>query len=235
MERPEELRISRVDMRVLAAQHRETQAHMSLLQFLRFVAPFPSTDTFASASDLLLYLANTIVAEKPRLIVECGSGVSTLVMARTVQLMSLSTRIVALEHDPKYVRKSNRLLEIHDLVAFAEIRHAPLRPVSLAGHETEWYDPDRLDGLTAIGLLLVDGPPTATGPSARYPAIPLLHQQLAQDSIVLLDDTARSDEADVARRWADEELSGFERSEVRFARGLTEFRRPRRNDRSKYE
>jgi predicted O-methyltransferase YrrM len=227
MEQTQEGRLHRTDMLALADQHRQTQAHLSLLHFLKFVAPFPVTDSFVAAPDLLLHLASTVASERPQLIVECGSGVSTLVMARTAQLLSRTTRVVSLEHDPEYLKRSRKLLEMHDAQAFAEIRYAPLEPVDLQDHESAWYARDQLNDLENIDLLLIDGPPTAVGPSARFPAVPLLHERLSESATVLLDDAARKDEADVAQRWQTGQLLDFERTDLRLSRGLAQFSRGR--------
>lgn len=215
---------SRAEVRLLADQHRQTQALTSLLYFLKLTAPFPVMDSFVASPDLLLYLANHIVATKPRLIVECGSGVSTLVLARTAQLLSPSTRVISLEHDPGYLEQSRQMITMHELGGFVELRHAPLAPAGLPDHETLWYDMTMLDDVSGIDLLLVDGPPAALGPHVRYPAIPLLRDRLSRTAVVLLDDAARPDEAEVAGRWT-EELTDFVRSEPRLSRGLIRFDR----------
>lgn len=228
MDRPQEMRLSRADRLTLMDHGHQTQAHLSLLHFLRLTAPFPVTDSYAASPDLLLYLANMITMTRPALVVECGSGVSTLVMARTAQLQSRTTRIVSLEHEPQYADRTRELLELHDVQAFAEVRYVPLRPTSLPGHETPWYASDQTADLNGISLLLVDGPPTTTGPSARYPAVPILHDRLSECAIVLLDDAGRKDEAGVAERWQSEQLRDFERADLEMSRGLAQFSRSQR-------
>ena len=51
---------------------------------------------------------------------------------------------------------------------------------------------------------MVDGPPEASGPLARYPAVPLLHPHFAKRARVILDDGARPDERVIAERWKNE-------------------------------
>jgi hypothetical protein len=51
-------------------------------------------------------------------------------------------------------------------------------------------------------LVIVDGPPAATGKHARYPAGPLVLQHFAGAQIdLLLDDYIRDDEKEIAKRW----------------------------------
>lgn len=205
--------------------HRQTQSLTSLLSFLRLQAPFPLLDSWSAAPDLLLHIANLIATVKPRVIVECGSGVSTLVMARTAELVSPGSRVVSIEHDPEFVQRTRVLIGLHKLTDIADIVHAPLTELELDGRATEWYLNEPFQDLREIDLLLVDGPPGSVGADVRYPAVPLLHDRLSRAAVVLLDDTARADEAAVADRWAAGYLSGFRRSDIALLRGLTQFER----------
>jgi hypothetical protein len=74
-----------------------------------------------------------------------------------------------------------------------------------------------------IDLLFVDGPPKATGPQARFPAIPVLLSQLSDDALIVLDDTAREDERAISDRWVAE--YAVERTVRRFEKGARIFRR----------
>jgi hypothetical protein len=56
-------------------------------------------------------------------------------------------------------------------------------------------------GLSEIPMLVVDGPPRATGAAARYPAFPLLQSVLAQKATIVLDDADRPDEEEIVSRW----------------------------------
>jgi hypothetical protein len=71
----------------------------------------------------------------------------------------------------------------------------------VAGRPRTWYDLKGLSALDPIDLLVVDGPPFFVGALARYPALPLLWDRLAQDVTILLDDADRPDEREVVRRW----------------------------------
>jgi hypothetical protein len=50
-------------------------------------------------------------------------------------------------------------------------------------------------------VLVVDGPPTATGDLARFPAIPLLRERLAPDAVIIMDDLIRDSDQRVADLW----------------------------------
>ena len=89
---------------------------------------------------------------------------------------------------------------------------APLVPYrSAAGEDYNYYDVrsglghlcKRLHDLVAPRVLvIVDGPPEATGPLARYPALEVLLAALPKHrGWLLLDDYRREGEQETARRW----------------------------------
>ena len=48
---------------------------------------------------------------------------------------------------------------------------------------------------------LVDGPPSTTGPLARFPAVPLLKERFAERCLILMDDMQRPSDLDTAAQW----------------------------------
>jgi hypothetical protein len=68
-------------------------------------------------------------------------------------------------------------------------------------------------------LVLVDGPPGATNPLARYPALHCLLEHLGGVGLdLLMDDMVREDEQTIVARWKDElQRRGRVFSEKRYA------------------
>ena len=64
------------------------------------------------------------------------------------------------------------------MAEFAEVRHAPLKRGMIGDAEWYWYDPEQLEGIDDIDLLLVDGPPGMIQKNSRWPALPLLFDRL---------------------------------------------------------
>jgi hypothetical protein len=52
-------------------------------------------------------------------------------------------------------------------------------------------------------MLVVDGPPEATGPDARFPALFVLEPKLADTATIVFDDVNRQDEQAALRRWTE--------------------------------
>src|SRR5690606_39234633 len=156
------------------------------------VAPMPSSGHWALNPTELLELWSVIERTRPRLVLELGSGTSSVWIGYA--LRPWHGRLVSVEHEPEYARYSRAQLERHGLSGTAEVRDAPLRPVTVDGEVYSWYDPAAVSDLDRIDLLVVDGPPGPTGPRARYPALPLLADRLSEAATVLLDDVDRADE-----------------------------------------
>lgn len=159
----------------------------------------------------MLFLVDHITSNRPGLIVECGSGSSTAWMAEILRQVG-EGRLVAVEHDEAFVASSRARLDALGLAEYAEIRHAPLVEAPGGFPEFRWYDPSALEDLAGIDLLVIDGPPTATGALARYPALPILSSRLAPQTTIVLDDARRADERSTVERW---EAEGYISAEKR--------------------
>jgi predicted O-methyltransferase YrrM len=136
-------------------------------------------------------------------IVECGSGISTIVIARLLAARGHG-QLHALEHDPRWAGETRRRIEAEGLAGRAAVVQAPLCPHPLAQPGCEWYDARALERLPlGIDLLLVDGPPGgAPGiERARYPALPALASRLSPGATVILDDVERPGERWILDRW----------------------------------
>jgi GT2 family glycosyltransferase len=181
---------------------KQSQALLSLHDLVSLRSGAPLLGGWAASPDVMLWLVDEMLAQRPKLVVECGSGASTVWLSLLVREFGLATRVVALEHDAGFARATREQLARHDLSDLAEVRDAPLRPLeSGAEQTTPWYDVNAVDDLTDIGLLFVDGPPGSLGPGARFPAMTLLKERMADSCAIVLDDANRADETTTAHRW----------------------------------
>ena len=215
--------------KLLRAQTAEVEALVQLFQGFTPRAPMPSSGGFAlNPTDLLdlLHLIRTrrpagdcrggarssrspgsprswrrSTCWRPRLVLELGSGTSTVWLGYALE--QVGGRLVSLDHDPRFAEKTRAALAALGLDAVAEVRDAPLRPVVLDDRSFSWYDPDALADLREVDLLLIDGPPERTGRDARYPALPVLKDRLADTATIVFDDAHRHDEQVALRRWVE--------------------------------
>jgi predicted O-methyltransferase YrrM len=186
---------------------KQTFRQLEALQNLSAMLPahdvLPTTRGWAASPDLLMVLVDLVITERPSLVVECGSGASTLWLALALQRFEIDGRIVALEHDPVFGGETREFLARHGVRDLAEVRDAPLESFSLDGQTYSWYARRAWKDLTGIDLLFVDGPPATTGPRARYPALPLLSGSLSPAATAVLDDLVVPDMQEVLRLWLD--------------------------------
>lgn len=176
----------------------QIQSLLALERLLDLPRALPSMRGWAGSPDFLLSVAEQVLDQKPSTVVECSSGVSTLTIARCLQLNGRG-HVYSLEHEAEYARRTREHLTRLGLSQWATVLHAPL----LHGSDgMEWYDDTALPAdLPPIELLVVDGPPASNLPEARYPALPRLLPRSSKSFIVMLDDANRPGERAVVARW----------------------------------
>ncbi len=206
----------------LEADIAQTQPLVALAHRLPMRRPLPMMRGFAIAPDFALYLAELIAEEEPELVVETGSGVSTLVIAYALEKLG-SGRVIALEHDPAYARRTREELARHGLTAIATVVDAPLEPVAIRGETFRWYAPRALDGLPAIDLVVDDGPPRHIGPMLRYASLPMFAERMSTRGAFVLD-VIGEEERTVLARWRDE-LPELSQQEIASKKGHVLIRR----------
>ncbi len=139
-------------------------------------------------------LDRLIREHEPRLIVECGSGKSTVVLAEVAD--TYGGTVVALEHDEKWLAETAALLYDAGVVP-----HLRLAPLDYGKAPPYWYAKRAWGDLDGIGMLVVDGPPNFGKLNARRPAVPLLRDRLLPGCLVILDDVQRQSERDAMAEW----------------------------------
>jgi hypothetical protein len=180
----------------------------------------PELHGWPISSDFAVLLVRLLEAADYDAVVELGSGSSTVLIARTLRRVAARTgrrtpaRHIAFDHDEKYRNKCAALLQAAGLADSVSLMLAPLTPfVCDDGKEYPFYgraDAVDVTGLAATlgrpprALVVVDGPPAATAPRARYPALEFCLPALAAaDVTMVLDDYNRDDERTIARMWTE--------------------------------
>jgi len=171
------------------------------------VPPFPHQG-FSITGEEAAFLFHLIRRQRPRLIMELGSGSSTVLFAAALRANG-GGRIISVEHDGEHVERTRTMLRHADLLDRVELVHAPLVDVALTGRTFQWYDLGaKLATLVEkVDFLFVDGPPGKVQALSRFPALPMLASHLSLRALVVVDDGAREDEIEMVKRWR--ELEGF--------------------------
>lgn len=160
---------------------------------------------WALTGDAAALLVRETLLRGPRLIVELGSGVSTLLLGQVLKQRG-GGRLVSIDHDPQWAQRTRRQVEYLGLEDVVTVVDAPLRALTLDGESHDWYDiPSSVIETLGkdVDLLVVDGPPQDPRRSvaARYPALPILGTHLSNDAWIFVDDAKRPSEAGMVERW----------------------------------
>lgn len=182
-----------------------TQQTKELLvyQALDIRHPLPPLRGWAISPDIGWIYVSKIFEMKPKTIVECGSGVSTLLAAYSLKRLG-GGKVIALEHDEAFAQQTRQQICSHGLEDYAQVLITPLTNYLIVETSFRWYDITSVDLHQPIDLLLVDGPPGTLQKQSRYPALPLLMSHLHPKSWILMDDANRQDEQEICKRWEEE-------------------------------
>jgi predicted O-methyltransferase YrrM len=143
------------------------------------------------------------LADAPETVVECGSGMTTLLIAAFLH-RNQRGRLFSLEDDLAFAERTRTQVEAAGLADVCDIVWAPLVAQSVAGRAVRWYDPAQLELLPErIDLLVVDGP-RGTSRWARWPAVEAFIERLEPGAAILVDDGRRRDERRTVFRWRSE-------------------------------
>lgn len=182
---------------------KQIQSYHQLIQLIQPIKPLPMLRGWAASPDFLTEIATHTLENKPNTILECSSGASTLILARSCEINGLG-HVYSLEHDQKYAQKTLKTLQANNLEKWVTIIHAPLEPLEQLNKKV-WYSIDGLNHISNhIDMIVVDGPPENTDTLARHPAVPILYKLMSDTCTLFLDDASRSDEKEILKLWKHE-------------------------------
>jgi predicted O-methyltransferase YrrM len=149
-----------------------------------------------------------LTSTRPHAILELGCGVSTSIFAyyaRQCEGAGMAPpNVFSVEHSPEWIAIVARRLADQQLASYVTVIEAPLIGVDGGNVHTQCYDAHAIAARIqreSIDFCLIDGPPAIDNPLNRLGCLPLVSHYLAEDSTVLLDNTARQGEREVIARW----------------------------------
>jgi predicted O-methyltransferase YrrM len=192
---------------------------LSVLPHLKIdgvLPPFPHQG-FEVPGEMAAFLYHLIRRHRPKLILELGSGSSTVLLAASARANGVG-RVISIEHDPGYRDRTAQFLRQTELSDRVDLVEAPLVEQRFGEHTLQWYDLAPLLRTLSekIDFLFVDGPPGKTQPLSRYPALPVLRPHLSAQAQILVDDGRRDDEARMVELWRGLEGVSFDTEVLSF-------------------
>ena len=180
------------------------------------IPPFPHQG-FEITGEEAVFFFHLIRRQRPKLVMELGSGSSTVLFAAALRANG-SGRVISIEHDAAHVKHTRALLEQAELSDRVHLVSAPLTEITLNGRTFQWYDlgsllrslNDRID------VLFVDGPPGKVQSLSRFPALPMLLPHLSPRATVVVDDGAREDEVKMVELWRGLDDVAFDAESIDF-------------------
>lgn len=154
----------------------------------------------------LNHIINDILVNNRKQIIEFGSGISTIVIARAIKRNNLTTKIISIEHNESWAKVLESQLQREGLQHAATIVLAPLTRSEWCLGKNEWYDPEILRAQLAgkiFDMMIVDGPPAwqKSKSRSRYPAFPFMMERLSANYAIYLDDANRDGERYILNAW----------------------------------
>jgi predicted O-methyltransferase YrrM len=183
---------------------------LAILPHLRIegvLPPFPHTG-FEVPGEMAAFLYHLIRRNRPRLVMELGSGSSTVLLAASVRANGFG-RLISVEHDPEYRDRTAQFLRHTELSDWVDLIETPLVEQDFRGRSLKWYwlTPLLRTLSEKIDLLFIDGPPGRLQPLSRYPALPALAAHLSPHALVVVDDGQREDETRMIDLWRGLDIS----------------------------
>jgi hypothetical protein len=155
--------------------------------------------SYAAPFEYIQYYLRTL-AETEGLVLECGSGLSTLVAGVVAQRRGF--QVWAFEQSPFWYERVQAELDRFRIRA-VRLCLTPLRDYGAY----VWYDPP-VELPPAFSAVACDGPPGETK-GGRYGLWPVMRRRLASGCVVLLEDVVREDERRILKCWAEESGRDF--------------------------
>ncbi len=158
----------------------------------------------------LAMITNDIIINNRRTVIEFGSGLSTIIMARLVKMNNLPTKIYSVESDVKWFTLLNSILSKENTTEYVTTILAPLEKTGKSKNDLKWYDENaiskQLPKDLLFDLVIIDGPPAHEKDKrlSRYPALPFISNKLNTNYSVYLDDAGRIGETEVLKHWKEE-------------------------------
>ena len=185
--------------------YRQLEILIPIINKLNITKTLPKTNAlndYAASPDFLNTIVNIIEKHKPDLIIEAGSGVSTLISSYSLKKYNPKGKIISLDHNDLFASLTKKEIHEHQLDKYSDVIHSDL--IDYPDYKFSWYDIRKLTFENKIDLVIIDGPPSKLNKFARYPAIPLLLDNLSDKAIIIVDDARRKYEKKIIEKWQKE-------------------------------
>ena len=166
-------------------------------------------------SYVLAYILNEIVINERKNIIEFGSGISTILLAKLAFANKIDLQIVSVDEDKGWIEKIKEILTAENIQKYVKFIYAPIISKNNRNKPILWYDDKILDRVCEgikFDMVIVDGPKAYESGKEliRYHAVPYIKNKLNDKYVILLDDAIRRGEKWIIKKWEKEYKLKFE-------------------------
>ncbi len=200
LERIEKNIVKQINKKSLDNFH-QFESLTTLLHFIKPIYPLPKSREWAASPDFLKLLFQIIIDEKPKTIVEAGSGLSSIIIGYTLKQFGINGKLYSLDDKIQFSVKSKEQIVKHGLSDYVNIIHSPIQDYNSENDNFRWYNKKVLEDVKDIDLLIIDGPGPDVSDNPRYGALRLLYDKLSKNAVIILDDGERPVEKRIVENW----------------------------------
>jgi len=182
---------------------------LTMLQTLLIGYPYLPFTGSSLRPYCIAQIINDILVNDRLNIIEFGSGLSTILIARLIKKNNLKGKLLSIDHNKAWFVTLSNLLESEGLTDIVDVCYAPLDECELGIESNYWYDlrilRRRVEN-NKFDLVIIDGPPAweANKLKARYPALSFISENLTDRFSIYLDDANRPGEKAIIELWEKE-------------------------------
>lgn len=191
-------RLVDMSMKNVAEQIAATRFSNQLTPLFTNWAYLPLTN-WAAGPEFLCHVANEICINRRRNIVEFGSGISTLLLARLAKLNNINLKISTIDKDLDWQMVIKKIAEQDKIAQYIEFIYNKI----INGVREDIFEIQKKVFIKEekFDCVLVDGPASGFIVS-RFDAVPIIKKFLAESFVIFLHDTDREEERQIIKDWA---------------------------------
>jgi Methyltransferase domain len=184
----------------------------------------PEMTGYSMGIDSIQIILDFILENRPKNIVELGSGLSTVVFSGLIDNFLEETSLISIDGESKYQEELIPFLNQFKNYKEQKVKlfEGKLTDIKIDNMNFKWFNPEVIQSLPKIiDLLIVDGPQYYLNDIARFPAYELLKPKLAKNCVIFLDDGFRDQEQKIKKMW--NKSNKFNIEEYNCLEGLIKF------------
>ncbi len=144
------------------------------------------------------YILQQIELHKPAHVLDVGSGTSTILLAAMSEKMGF--KVTSLENLPGTVSYLADFVGQHNIGSHLTIHQCGFKSYNYSnGDSYRWYNIDMSKNADTFDFVIIDGPMGSI--VGRNGAIPQIASHLAEDHLIILDDSQRDHEQACVMEW----------------------------------